>query len=104
MKKEIKKPKLIVLIIFIIIGLSAAQLVISHRLATAGGKMRQLEEKISRIENDNKRLSEEINQMGSLSLISKTAQELGLVKAKSVLHLTPQIPVALETVKADLER
>jgi len=46
-------------------------------------------------------MNEEINQMGSLSLVSLKAQKMGLVKAKKVLHLTPQIPVALDTLKVN---
>ncbi len=83
------------------IGLSLVQLVISHRLATLGGSMRQLEEKQTYLAEENKKLSEEINQMGSLSLVASKAEEIGLVKAKKVLHLTPQIPVALDTLKIE---
>jgi len=39
--------------------------------------------------------------MGSLSLVASKAEEIGLVKAKKVLHLTPQIPVALDTLKIE---
>lgn len=102
-KKEYKKPKLIFLIIFLVIGLSLAQLIISHKLATLGGSMRQLEEKQAYLAEENKKLNEEINQMGSLSLIASRAEEMGLVKAKKVLHLTPQIPVALDTLKTKTE-
>jgi len=84
-----------------VIGLSLVQLVISHRLATLGGSMRQLEEKQTYLAEENKKLSEEINQMGSLSLVASKAEEIGLVKAKKVLHLTPQIPVALDTLKIE---
>jgi cell division protein FtsL len=100
-KKEYKKPKLIFLITFLVIGLSLVQLIISHRLATLGGSMRQLEEKQTYLAEENKKLSEEINQMGSLSLVASKAEEIGLVKAKKVLHLTPQIPVALDTLKIE---
>lgn len=102
--KTYKKPKLIVLITFIVVGLSLVQLTISHKLATLGGKMSQLEEKQEYLTKENKKLSEEINQMGSLSLVSLKAEEMGLVKAKRVLHLTPQIPVALDTLKAKQEK
>jgi len=84
-----------------VIGLSLVQLVISHRLATLGGSMRQLEEKQTYLAEENKKLSEEINQMGSLSLVASKAEEIGLAKAKKVLHLTPQIPVALDTLKIE---
>ena len=44
----------------------------------------------------NRRLAQEINQMGSLSKISLQAESLGLTRATQVLHLTVQAPVALE--------
>ena len=49
------------------------------------------------LEQQNKILSEEINQMGSLSRISSEAKNSGMVKATSVVFLTSQIPVAMET-------
>jgi len=99
--KTYKKPKLIVLITCIVVGLSLVQLTISHKLATLGGRMSQLEEKQEYLVKENKKMNEEINQMGSLSLVSLKAQKMGLVKAKKVLHLTPQIPVALDTLKVN---
>jgi len=92
-----KKPKLLILITGIIGALFLSQLVISYSLATTGGKMRQLEEKSQKLEEQKRLLSEEINQMGSLSRIAEKAQDIGLVKVSSVIHLTPQLPVALET-------
>lgn len=103
MKKTNKKPKLISLIIGLVLVLAGTQLVISHWLATTGGKLRQWEEKTEMLEQQNRVLTEEINQMGSLSRIASEAQRLGLVKADKVLYLAPQIPVALEKTN-NLER
>ena len=100
MKKKIfKKPRLVIFIISLVVILSLVQLTISYWLATTGGKMRQLEEKATLLEQQNKILREDINYMGSLSRVNQEAQNLGLVKANSVLHLIPQVPVALETEK-----
>ena len=105
MKKKInKKPKLVILIISLVVVLALVELTISYQLATTGGKMRQWEEKAAALEQQNKIISEEINRMGSLARVSEEARNLGLVKATSVLHLTPQIPVALETEKLPLGR
>ncbi len=93
------RGKLMVFTITLVVILSLVQLTISYLLATNGGKLRQLEEKASLLEEQNKILLEEVNQMRSLTRINKEAQNLGLVKAKSILHLTPQVPVALETEK-----
>ncbi|MBM3205417.1 hypothetical protein FJZ41_01015 [Candidatus Shapirobacteria bacterium] len=103
-KKELKKPKFVFLVIGVIVVLALAQLAISHWLATAGGRMRQLEEKAQILTEKNRLLAEEINQMGSLSRIASEAQKLGLVKAQQVLHLTPQVPVALENKDISLGR
>ncbi|MCX6724745.1 MAG: hypothetical protein NTV20_01425 [Candidatus Shapirobacteria bacterium] len=103
-KKPIKKPKLVIFIISLVVVLSLVQLTISYWLATTGGKMRQLEEKTTLLEQQNKILSEEINHLGSLARVNEEARSLSLVKATNVLYLTPQIPVALETKKLPLGR
>lgn len=92
-----KKPKLLILITGIIAVLFLSQLAISYNLATTGGKMRQLEEKSQKLEDQQRLLAEDINRMGSLSMIAEKAQAMGLVKVSDVLHLTSQVPVALET-------
>jgi len=96
-KKICKKPKLVIFITSLVVVLALLELTISYQLATTGGKMRQLEEKANSLEQQNKILSEEINQMGSLSRVNNEAKNLGLVKATNVVYLTSQIPVALET-------
>ena len=103
-KKPIKKPKLVILITSLVVFLALVELTISYGLATTGEKMRQWEEKTTLLEQQNKILSEEINRMGSLARVNNEAKNLGLVKTTSVLYLTPQIPVALETVKTSLPR
>jgi len=97
MKKKVrKKTGLIFILISLVLLLSLVQLVISHHLATAGERVRQLEKKASQIEQENRRLQKEISQMGSLAKISSEAEKLGLEKSIQVLHLTPQLPVALK--------
>jgi len=49
------KTKLIVLITCIVVGLSLVQLTISHKLATLGGRMSQLEEKQEYLVKENKK-------------------------------------------------
>ena len=89
------KSKLLAIIIVTILSLSLIQLVISHRLATSGEKVRLLEAEISLLERENNRLSAEINQIASLSRIASEAEKMGLTKATQVLRLTPEIPVAM---------
>lgn len=90
------RSKLLFLIVGLVVILSLTQLVISHNLATTGEKVRQLELQADQLEEENATLTAEINKIGSLARITEEAQKLGLVKATRVLHLTPEIPVALK--------
>lgn len=90
------KKKMPIFIICVVIILSLVQLVISHNLASAGEKVRQLEIKTAQLEQENNALRGEINKTASLARITEEAKTLGLVKTTTVLHLTPEIPVALK--------
>lgn len=90
-----KKINLPVLIIILVVGLALCQLVITHRLATGGEAVRELEIKASRIEDKNELIRQEINQLGSLKRIAQEAEKLGFVPNHNLLHLTPEIPVAM---------
>jgi len=96
MKKNNKKPVLLILVIFLVAFLALGQLVVSHYLATMGERLSSLEAKANQLEKENQILEEKIKESGSLSKISSRASELGLVKTTAVLHLTPQLPVALK--------
>lgn len=87
--------KSIIVILVVVIFLSLVQLFISHNLATSGERVRSLEAEIDLLEKENNRLSAEINQIASLSRIANEAEKMGLTKATQVLHLTPEIPVAM---------
>jgi len=106
MKKtaKIRKPKLMILTTAIAFVLALAQLAITYGLATTGGRMRQLEGRAEILAQENRVLTEEINQMGSLTRIAKEAELLGLVKVNQVLNLAPQVPVALENTAVSLGR
>jgi len=95
-KNNNKKPILLVLVIILTAFLALGELVASHYLATMGEKLSLLEAKASRLEKENQILEEKIKASGSLSKISLRAKEFGFVKTTAVLHLTPQIPVALK--------
>lgn len=95
-KKMSKKPKLLIVIIGFILILALGQLVISHYLATLGGRLHELEAKAAQLEEENRILAEEISKYGSLAKIAQKAQELGFTRTTAVLHLIPQIPVALK--------
>lgn len=98
MKKSKSKTRqgLVPLIIILVLILSLVQLYISYNLSTAGVKVKALEEKSLVLEKANRQLNQEISQVGSLTSISLKATELGLVRTTQVLHLIPQVPVALK--------
>ncbi len=95
-EKKHKTPKLLIIVASLVLILALAQLVVSYYLATLGEKLRQLEAKAAQLQQENRVLAEEISNNGSLSKISLKAQELGFTRTTAVLHLTPQIPVALK--------
>ncbi len=91
-KFKIKLPVLIIILVFI---LGLTQLIITHRLATGGGKIRELEIKASRLEEKNEIIKQETNKLGSLRRISQEAGKLGFAPNNNLYHLTPEIPVAM---------
>lgn len=97
-----KKLSLTSLVVCLAVLLILVQLVISHNLATQGERFRQLEQQALNLEQENIIFAEEINKAGSLSRIDQEAKKLGFSRASQVLHLTPQIPVALG--KSDLPK
>lgn len=90
-----KKTNLPILIITFVVGLALVQLVITHRLATVGEAVKELEIEASRFEEKNELFRQEINQLGSLRRISQEAEKLGFVRQNDLLHLTPEVPVAM---------
>lgn len=84
-----------VLVTLLVISLALIQLVITHRLATSGGAIRELEIKAQRLEDKSELLRQEITQLGSLRRVAQKAEELGFVRNNSLLHLIPELPVAM---------
>lgn len=93
---NIKSQKLVILVTGLVLILSLIQIVITHNLATLGENVRALENEADQLGQTRRILTEEINKLGSLSTISIQAEKLGLVRTTQVLHLAPQIPVALK--------
>lgn len=90
------RVKLSFIIGSLVLILAIIQLVVAHRLATLGEVVHLCENKAVQLEQENLKMAEGISQVGSLSKISLRAEELGFVHANKVVHLTPQIPVALK--------
>ena len=94
-KTRTKASKLVLVVIALVFILACAQLIISHQWATTGGKIRQLEQETDRLEEESRFLSEQISRVASLSKIAVRAEDLGLVRTTHVVHLAPQVSVAL---------
>lgn len=82
-------------VIFVALILALVQLTISHRLASSGGRLNELENQASQVQKEIRLLEEEVNQMGSLSVVSQKAELLGMEKTQKIIYLRPQLPVAL---------
>lgn len=95
MKKN-RKPKLLIFIFSLVLILSLLQLVISHRLATLGEKIRFLEDETKEKEDQNLTLTQQIADLASLRQVASRAVQLGLIKADRIVSISPQIPVALK--------
>jgi len=78
-----------------ILFLAMIKLLTFYWLSTDGEKIRQFENKAQFLEAENHLLMDQINQTGSLSIISSKAEQLGFVRTTRVVHLSTQLPVAL---------
>lgn len=101
MKKRNKKRKIIKisltrLFLLTILFLTLAQIVLSNSLATSGGELGALNEKIRQTELENKKLMSGIAQKVSLSDILVKAEEKGFVREPEVVNLSKDGVVALK--------
>lgn len=94
--KKIKKSKLLIFVISLVLILAMCQLVISHRLATEGEKIRFLEDEAKNKEQENLILNQQIADLANLKRIASQAFQSGLVKAEKVLSISSKVPVALK--------
>ncbi|MFH1840795.1 MAG: hypothetical protein ABH807_01405 [Candidatus Shapirobacteria bacterium] len=89
-----KKINLIPLIIVLAVVLGGVQLVISQRLALAGERFHFLSGEMSWLEKENQAISVKIGENTCLRRIQARAEELGLVKADSLVYLRREMPIA----------
>ncbi|HUV42385.1 MAG TPA: hypothetical protein VMY36_00545 [Patescibacteria group bacterium] len=90
-----RKINLPALIIILVIALALGQLLLTHRLATDGEMVKEFELNAARLEDKNEILRQEITQLGSLREVAQKAEKLGFVHNSHLLHLTPELPVAM---------
>lgn len=90
-----KKPMYIILFLFtVIIGLSIVQITLSNKISTAGAELAQLEKEVSDYKRKNIVLKEQLLEASSLTNLSKKAEKLGFVEAKSQVYLNAPLPLA----------
>lgn len=95
--KREKNSKVFTLLTFFAVGILAlVQVILSNNLAILGEKIKTREVQINALSLENRQLEEELSQNWSLATLSEEAGKIGLVKADSIIYLTPQIPVALK--------
>jgi cell division protein FtsL len=95
MKSSKKLSNITPAMFLVVILLALVQIFIAHQLVTAGKKVGELEKLAAKIEIQNEKLKEEINQNGSLVIVSQRAEKLGFKKANDLFYLTSEVPVAL---------
>lgn len=83
----------------LVILLAVTELFISHRLATAGEAVRELEKRAESLEKENQIIKEEVALSGSLIGLPARAEKLGLIKADRIVSYTSEIPVALNSLR-----
>jgi cell division protein FtsL len=84
----------VILIMIVVAVLGVLQIWASHRLATSGERLTEIDDRIKQLQSDDLILSQEIYKAGSLAEISDKAGKMGLVKTTRVLNLTPEVSVA----------
>jgi hypothetical protein len=97
MKKKPKKVSLgmVKLFLFCILFLTLVKLYVSHRLATAGKLVAELENKAQAIAVENERLEELISQQSALLPVYTKAEKLGFRPIEKIFYLASEAPVAL---------
>lgn len=85
-------------LILILILLTAVQVTLSARVATAGRRIRELELRKQELILGNQKIENEIQKNSAISAISAKAQTLGLIPfPKSILYLSPRELFAQKT-------
>jgi len=79
----------------LIIALGILQVYFSNSLSCEGRSLKDLENKIEAISEENDLLKGEIVSYGGLSSLKEKAEELGYIEKPRVVNLTGEMPVAL---------
>ena len=93
-----KKPINIILVILVTL-LSLVQILLSNRMATWGKRLKDLEEEVAKVQDENSKLELAIVSNGRLYQLAEEAKSLGFVESPPVINLTSQVPVALKSLR-----
>lgn len=90
-----KKPILIIAILFITIGaLVVTRSVVAARITTSGLELSQVKSETSELKTQNAILREEIFSLSSLTHVSETAEKVGFVESKDVYAVSAARSIA----------
>lgn len=93
-KKKTFLPKLIG---FMAITLGLIQIIVANQTAASGLKVKNFDDEIINLGNENRKLENEIAKETSLALIYKKAKKLGFKSQASYVFFTSPLPVAYKS-------
>ena len=76
------------------LGIVSLLVFLTIELSTVGAELTNLQEQESRLEGENRFLSEEIARSNSLNSFEETAENLGFVKPEKVIYITSDEGIA----------
>lgn len=87
----------VVLVLFILVALiSAGRVFVANRVVETSDSLRRSDQEITRLEQENQRLAEEIRTKESISYIEENVKKLGFTKTSHYAYLAPASEVALK--------
>jgi len=87
MRKIFRIFKILALILTV---LAVFQIIVSNQLATAGGKLAEIDQEIKLLEEENEYLKREIAISSSLTTIAEKAEKAGYLETNNFLYLTEE--------------
>ncbi len=79
------KVKILVICAFVVVSLFFAQLVFANNLAVDGQKLSQIQDQISKLEEENITLKAQIAQESALTTLSQKAEKMGFAKSSKTI-------------------
>jgi hypothetical protein len=90
-----KKPILVLTLLFLIIGsLVITRSVVSARITTSGLELSQIRQETHHLRTENAIIREKIFSLSALTQVSERAEKVGFVESKSVYAVSAAKPIA----------